>query len=315
MWSTLIIMEVIPFLVLAVGVDNMFVLAHSLHKQHPALPLPTRMGLALAAVGPSITLAATCEVAAFGLGALTSMPAVRNFSMCAAVAVLLDFVLQVGRCNGQARGPPIWAAGRCCRAPPRARCLWPARQPPPVAASAAACAPPGAAAQGAACCWRRAGRKPTMQMPTAMRRCTPAWLHPRPPVPAPPPPQMTVFVALLAYDTVRMEQYGVDCAPCVLLPPAGEELLLPGNQGQLSAGAAGLAGEDQGSGSMWGDEPSNPARVEGVLRRRSLQHLLQVGRRGREGGREGGRGRRGSAQLPPCRGLAEQPGPAGAKAR
>jgi hypothetical protein len=33
MWSTLIIMEVIPFLVLAVGVDNMFVLAHALGRQ------------------------------------------------------------------------------------------------------------------------------------------------------------------------------------------------------------------------------------------------------------------------------------------
>lgn len=33
MWSTLIIMEVIPFLVLAVGVDNMFVLAHALNRQ------------------------------------------------------------------------------------------------------------------------------------------------------------------------------------------------------------------------------------------------------------------------------------------
>jgi hypothetical protein len=96
MWSTLIIMEVIPFLVLAVGVDNMFVLAHALQKQHAALPLATRMGLALATVGPSITLAASCEVAAFGLGALTSMPAVRNFSICASVAVLLDFLLQVG---------------------------------------------------------------------------------------------------------------------------------------------------------------------------------------------------------------------------
>lgn len=32
--STLIIMEVIPFLVLAVGVDNMFILSHALHRQN-----------------------------------------------------------------------------------------------------------------------------------------------------------------------------------------------------------------------------------------------------------------------------------------
>ncbi|PNH04088.1 Oxygen-evolving enhancer protein 2, chloroplastic [Tetrabaena socialis] len=96
LWSTLIIMEVIPFLALAVGVDNMFVLAHAMFKQEHTLPAPERLARALAAAGPSVTLAAVCEVAAFGLGgALTSMPAVRNFSLAAAAAVGLDFVLQV----------------------------------------------------------------------------------------------------------------------------------------------------------------------------------------------------------------------------
>ena len=89
------LLQVIPFLVLAVGVDNMFILAHALHKQAPTAPLAQRMGHALAAVGPSITLAASCEVVAFGMGALSGMPAVRNFSICAALAVALDFLLQV----------------------------------------------------------------------------------------------------------------------------------------------------------------------------------------------------------------------------
>jgi len=100
--STLIILEVIPFLALAVGVDNMFILAHALGRQ-PAVdpatgvpaPLPVRVGNALAEAGPSITLAATAETLAFALGGLTPMPAVRNFSLVAALAVLLDFFLQV----------------------------------------------------------------------------------------------------------------------------------------------------------------------------------------------------------------------------
>lgn len=57
--------------------------------------LPQRMGCALADVGPSITLAAACEVLAFALGGLTGMPAIRNFSLCAAAAVALDYLLQV----------------------------------------------------------------------------------------------------------------------------------------------------------------------------------------------------------------------------
>lgn len=93
--TTSLHMQVIPFLVLAVGVDNMFILAHALQQQDPSLPIPERLGRALAGAGPSITLAAACETLAFGLGGLTSMPAVRNFSLCAAVAVLLDYALQV----------------------------------------------------------------------------------------------------------------------------------------------------------------------------------------------------------------------------
>ena len=93
--QTVLHMQVIPFLVLAVGVDNMFILAHALQQQDPSLPTPERLGRALAGAGPSITLAAACEALAFGLGGLTTMPAVRNFSLCAAVAVLLDYALQV----------------------------------------------------------------------------------------------------------------------------------------------------------------------------------------------------------------------------
>lgn len=103
--------QVIPFLVLAIGVDNMFILAHTLAQHDVNLPLPERMGAALAAAGPSISLAACCEVVAFALGALTPMPAVRNFSAVAAVAVALDFLLQVGSpCTGCiiARDVAVW---------------------------------------------------------------------------------------------------------------------------------------------------------------------------------------------------------------
>ena len=38
--------------------------------------------------------AGCAEVVAFALGGFSAMPAVRNFSICAALAVLLDFLLQ-----------------------------------------------------------------------------------------------------------------------------------------------------------------------------------------------------------------------------
>ncbi|KAE8731431.1 Hedgehog receptor, putative isoform 2 [Hibiscus syriacus] len=91
--STLIIMEVIPFLVLAVGVDKMCILVHAVKRQPLDLPLEGRISNALAEVGPSITLASLSEVFVFAVGSFVPMPACRVFSMFAALAVLLDFLL------------------------------------------------------------------------------------------------------------------------------------------------------------------------------------------------------------------------------
>lgn len=93
--STLIIVEVIPFLVLAVGVDNMCILVHAVKRQPLDMPLEERITNALVEVGPSITLASLSEVLAFAVGSFIPMPACRIFSMFAALAVLLDFLLQV----------------------------------------------------------------------------------------------------------------------------------------------------------------------------------------------------------------------------
>ncbi|XP_038721590.1 NPC intracellular cholesterol transporter 1-like isoform X2 [Tripterygium wilfordii] len=81
--STLIIMEVIPFLVLAVGVDNMCILVHAVKRQPLELPLEVRISNALVKVGPSITLASISEFLAFAVGSFIPMPACRVFSMFA----------------------------------------------------------------------------------------------------------------------------------------------------------------------------------------------------------------------------------------
>ncbi|PNY04985.1 niemann-pick C1-like protein, partial [Trifolium pratense] len=93
--STLIIMEVIPFLVLAVGVDNMCIIVDAVKRQPSDLPIEEQISNALGEVGPSITLASLSEILAFAVGSFVSMPACRVFSMIAALAVLLDFILQI----------------------------------------------------------------------------------------------------------------------------------------------------------------------------------------------------------------------------
>jgi Niemann-Pick C1 protein len=109
---TMITLEVVPFLILAIGVDNMFILTNefdrlaALRGLSPSTGTPRRrtdehevlskiLGETMANVGPSITVAAISECLAFLVGALTRIPALTTFCIVAAVAVLADYVLQL----------------------------------------------------------------------------------------------------------------------------------------------------------------------------------------------------------------------------
>ena len=95
--GTLIIFEVIPFLVLAVGVDNIFIIVQHFEKNKESTNWRYDECLAttISQVGPSILLTAISESVAFLLGALTPMPAVQIFSLYAFMAVFIDFLLQI----------------------------------------------------------------------------------------------------------------------------------------------------------------------------------------------------------------------------
>ncbi|PGH27716.1 hypothetical protein AJ80_00503 [Polytolypa hystricis UAMH7299] len=95
---TLIIAEVIPFLVLAVGVDNIFLIVHEFERvnvSHPDEEIDERVARALGRIGPSILLSATTETIAFAMGVFVGMPAVKNFAVYAAGAVFINALLQV----------------------------------------------------------------------------------------------------------------------------------------------------------------------------------------------------------------------------
>ena len=96
--ATLIIAEVIPFLILAVGVDNIFLIVHELERvnhSHPDEEIDVRVAKALGRMGPSILLSALTETVAFVLGVFVGMPAVKNFAAYAAGAVVINAILQV----------------------------------------------------------------------------------------------------------------------------------------------------------------------------------------------------------------------------
>lgn len=96
--ATLIIAEVIPFLILAIGVDNLFLLTHELENvnaSHPNDSVEERISRSVGHIGPSILLSAVCETLTFALGATVAMPAVRNFALYSAGAVVVNFALQM----------------------------------------------------------------------------------------------------------------------------------------------------------------------------------------------------------------------------
>lgn len=67
--ATLIIVEVIPFLVLAVGVDNIFIIVQSLNRENEYDDsIEDKMAKVMSRVGPSLLLAFLSEVACFFLG-------------------------------------------------------------------------------------------------------------------------------------------------------------------------------------------------------------------------------------------------------
>ena len=92
---TPIISEVIPFLVLAIGIDNVFLLSQTFRRQPIHLTLATRLHLTLQEVGKGITLAAASECGAFLLGASTDIPAVQVFALMSAVAIAVDWLMQM----------------------------------------------------------------------------------------------------------------------------------------------------------------------------------------------------------------------------
>jgi len=93
---TMISTEVVPFLILAIGVDNMFIITRAERTVSKDVTDPVeRIARGLSNVGPSVFTAAICEFLAFLVGVMTDIPALQSFCMVATIAVLFDFLFQV----------------------------------------------------------------------------------------------------------------------------------------------------------------------------------------------------------------------------
>ena len=73
-------MQVLPFILLGIGVDDLFVIIRSLEEVdelHPGLPMETRFRKVLNGAGLSVSVTSLSNIAAFTMGSLTEIPAVR----------------------------------------------------------------------------------------------------------------------------------------------------------------------------------------------------------------------------------------------
>ena len=103
--------SVLPFLLLGIGLDDMFVIAQSFDsleneqkkkeiKDHAGfendstLTLPERIGKALSHGGVAITITSITDIIAFGVGGNTILPALSSFCIYASVGIIATYFFQ-----------------------------------------------------------------------------------------------------------------------------------------------------------------------------------------------------------------------------
>uniref|UniRef100_A0AAQ5XXR3 SSD domain-containing protein n=1 Tax=Amphiprion ocellaris TaxID=80972 RepID=A0AAQ5XXR3_AMPOC len=85
--------QVLPFLALGIGVDDMFLLAHSFTETGINIPFKERTGDCLRRTGTSVALTSVNNMIAFFMAALVPIPALRAFSLQAAIVVVFNFAM------------------------------------------------------------------------------------------------------------------------------------------------------------------------------------------------------------------------------
>ncbi|RCN39422.1 patched family protein [Ancylostoma caninum] len=92
---------VMPFLIIGVGSDDVFIIIHAMRKTDKRTSLEDQIGgrTALAETmeeaGPSITVTSVTNILSFGIGILTPTPAISIFCLYTCVGVAIDFVYQL----------------------------------------------------------------------------------------------------------------------------------------------------------------------------------------------------------------------------
>jgi hypothetical protein len=83
----------------AVGVDNMFLMVAAVRRTNRAHDPENRVGQCMSDAAISMFITSLTDAFSFGVGAITTIPAVQIFCIYTAVALILTFIFQVSLCE------------------------------------------------------------------------------------------------------------------------------------------------------------------------------------------------------------------------
>ncbi|XP_030838731.1 patched domain-containing protein 3 [Strongylocentrotus purpuratus] len=89
------LVSLMPFLIIGVGVDNMFIMIAGWRQLSIYLPVHERMGKTYSEAAVSITITNLTTILAFIIGASISLPAIRAFCIYAGVAMFFAYFYQI----------------------------------------------------------------------------------------------------------------------------------------------------------------------------------------------------------------------------
>ena len=90
--------NIIPFLLLGIGIDDMFVTMQCFNNLSPTdcqRSLKERFGLTMSRAGCAITVTSLTDFLAFAIGGTTVLPALQSFCLFCAVGLIVVYILQV----------------------------------------------------------------------------------------------------------------------------------------------------------------------------------------------------------------------------